>query len=56
MDPIKIVNLVQREANIYKLEGASILRVQTPLPSFQERLDFGFKLLEKLTPSVDAAA
>ncbi len=56
VDPIKIVNLVQREANTYQLEGASVLRVRAVLPSFDERLAFGFALLEKLTPSVEEAA
>ena len=56
VDPIKIVNLVQRESHIYSLEGASILRIRQSLDTFQERLSFGYELLEKLTPQVDAAA
>jgi transcription-repair coupling factor (superfamily II helicase) len=56
VDPIKIVNLVQREANTYQLEGAATLRVRASLPTFEERLKFGFALLEKLTPDVEEAA
>jgi len=50
VDPIKIVNLVQRESNAFKLEGASILRITAQLPSFDERLEFAFSLLQRLSP------
>ena len=56
VDPIKIVNLVQRQANTYKLEGASVLRVTANLPSFDERLAFAHEVLTKLKPEVEAAA
>lgn len=56
VDPIAIVNLVQRESNTYKLEGASILRVQRDLPGFDERLTFVYELLERLKPQETAAA
>ena len=56
VDPIKIVNLVQRESHIYKLEGASVLRVQRKLDSFEARLEFAFQLLDKLVPEATAAA
>ncbi len=56
VDPIKIVNLVQREANTYKLEGAAMLRVTRALPDFDARLTFAYELLEKLAPEETAAA
>ncbi len=56
VDPIKIVNLVQRESHIYKLEGATVLRVQHKLTSFEERIDFAYQLLDKLSPEVTEAA
>ena len=56
VDPIKIVNLVQREPNTFKLEGASMLRVVRQLPSFEERLAFAFELLERLAPEITEAA
>ncbi len=56
VDPIKIVNLVQREANTFKLEGASILRVSKSLDDFDTRLKFAYELLDRLTPEATAAA
>ncbi|NKB97690.1 MAG: transcription-repair coupling factor [Pseudomonadales bacterium] len=56
VDPIKIVNLVQRQANTYKLEGASTLRISEDLEEFSDRLKFAFELLESLTPSESEAA
>jgi transcription-repair coupling factor (superfamily II helicase) len=55
VDPIKIVNLVQREANTFKLEGASVLRIVRDLPEFHERLDYAFALLERLSPEAAVA-
>lgn len=56
VDPIKIVNLVQQESHIYKLEGATVLRVQQELVNFEERIDFAHQLLDKLAPQVTEAA
>ena len=50
------MNLVQREANTYKLEGAAILRVMQALPDFDARLAFAYELIEKLAPEETAAA
>jgi transcription-repair coupling factor (superfamily II helicase) len=56
VDPIKIVTLVQTEPNTYKLEGASILRIQKKLADFEARAAFCIDLLERVTPEVEAAA
>ena len=56
VDPIKIVNLVQREGQTYKLEGASTLRIAKALPEFEDRLTFTLHLLESLTPAASQAA
>ncbi|MEM9623614.1 MAG: TRCF domain-containing protein, partial [Pseudomonadota bacterium] len=56
VDPIKIVNLVQREPQTYRLDGAATLRTTRPLQSFDERLAFAFKLLEALAPEQTIAA
>ncbi len=56
VDPIKIVNLVQREAHTYKLEGASTLRITEELEQFSDRLRFAVDLLNALTPSESEAA
>ena len=56
VDPIKIVTLVQSEANTFKLEGASTLRIVKELPEFEDKLAFGFELLERLAPSASEAA
>lgn len=56
VDPIKIVNLVQRESHIYKLEGASKLRIATQMGDFESRLKFAHNLLTRLTPHEMVAA
>jgi len=56
VDPIKIVTLVQTEPNTFKLEGASVLRIQHKSADFEARVAFCLDLLERLTPEVDAAA
>ena len=56
VDPIKIVNLVQRQANTFKLEGASTLRITTELAEFQDRVAFVKQLMADLAPEKEAAA
>ena len=56
VDPIKIVNLVQQESHVYKLEGATVLRVQHELSNFEDRIEFAHQLLDKLAPEVTEAA
>lgn len=56
VDPIKIVNLVQREAHLYKLEGASTLRLTLDAPEFSDRVIAAETLLTQLTPEETAAA
>ena len=55
VDPIKIVNLVQREADTYRLEGATTLRITADLAEFAQRTAFVANLLERLTPEAEAA-
>ena len=56
VDPLKIVNLVQREANRFKLEGASTLEIVGELPEFEDRLQFALELVNLLQPESSAAA
>ena len=56
VDPIKIVTLVQQEANTFRLEGASTLRITRELPEFEDRLKFAEQLLQRLAPEPIAAA
>lgn len=56
VDPIKIVNLVQRESHIFKLEGASTLRITADMGDFAGRLKFAHELLGRLTPAETVAA
>jgi transcription-repair coupling factor (superfamily II helicase) len=56
VDPIKIVNLVQRQPNSYKMEGAAVLRVIQDLPEFDQRVVFAQSLLTDLMPDIEAAA
>ncbi|MCR9258355.1 MAG: transcription-repair coupling factor [Pseudomonadaceae bacterium] len=56
VDPIKIVNLVQRQPNSYKMEGAAVLRVIQDLPDFDQRVAFAQRLLNDLMPDIEAAA
>jgi transcription-repair coupling factor (superfamily II helicase) len=55
VDPIEIVNLVQQESNTYRLEGASVLRIQRNLATFEDRRAFAFDLLDRLRPEATAA-
>jgi len=50
VDPLAVVTLVQRESNIYRLDGATLLRVNRPLKDFEARLSFANELLEQLAP------
>jgi hypothetical protein len=50
VDPLAVVTLVQRESNTYKLDGATLLRVNLPLENFETRLSFANELLDQLAP------
>ncbi|MCB1686318.1 MAG: transcription-repair coupling factor, partial [Pseudomonadales bacterium] len=50
VDPLGIVQLVQREPNTYRLEGATLLRISRTLNTFDQRVEFTDRLLDRLTP------
>lgn len=50
VDPLKIVNLVQKQPNSFRLEGASVLRISQSLDDFNQRVKFCQELLERLSP------
>ena len=51
VDPLAVVSLVQNEPNTYKLDGATLLRVNRALQDFESRLAFAGELLDKLDGS-----
>ena len=56
VDPLMIVNLVQQESQVYRLEGSSTLRIACNLETYEQRLAFAQELLARLTPRQEAAA
>src|SRR5690606_17841923 len=50
-DPLAVVQLVQREPNTYRLEGATLLRVSRTMKTFNDRLEFAERLLGRLAPA-----
>lgn len=56
VNPIMIVNLVQQESQVYRLEGSSTLRISCDLEGFEQRLAFAHELLTRLAPQQEAAA
>jgi transcription-repair coupling factor (superfamily II helicase) len=49
VEPIAIVRLVQQQANTYRLDGASTLRIEQQLAEFQDRVAFVEELFEVLS-------
>ncbi len=49
VEPIAIVRLVQQQANTYRLDGASTLRVEQQLPEFVDRVAFVEALFKVLS-------
>jgi transcription-repair coupling factor (superfamily II helicase) len=49
IDPLKIVELIQKQPNHYKLDGPDKLRVSIEWPSFSERCQGVEELLDQLT-------
>jgi hypothetical protein len=47
---------VQQESQIFKLDGASTLRIEKDLGEFTERVEFSIELFNRLAPNVAAAA
>ncbi len=48
VDPMKIINLIQRKPNTYKLDGQEKLRFTMQLPALQDRIDAITALLEMI--------
>ncbi len=48
VDPMKIINLIQRKPNTYKLDGQEKLRFTMQLPTLQDRIDAITALLEMI--------
>ena len=48
IDPLRIVNLVQSQPQTYRLDGATVLRVQQAMESFTDRQQFAQDLLAHL--------
>ncbi|MCV6627361.1 MAG: hypothetical protein OIF38_14775, partial [Cellvibrionaceae bacterium] len=50
VDPITIVNMVQKQPQFYKLSGANQLRFSLDLENAQTRIQAVDELLDNLTP------
>lgn len=50
VDPLSIVQLVQKQPHIYRLEGASYLKFSLPMETNEQRLHVVTELLKQLTP------
>ena len=48
VEPIAIVRLMQAAPTIYRMEGATTLRIKQELPELADRVQFSIDLLEKL--------
>ncbi len=48
VDPIAVIQLIQRQPQIYRMDGPSMLRIRKTLPEFQERVDFAQTLCRTL--------
>ena len=51
VEPIAIVRLVQQQADTYRLDGASTLRIEEQLPEFADRVAFVQGLFKVLSAS-----
>src|SRR5690606_17487119 len=56
VDPMAIINLIQRESRTYKLDGQEKLRFLVELDEPDERFEFVHALLDRLVPAETAAA
>ena len=50
VDPYTIVQLVQKQPHIYKLEGANFLKFTLDMETTEKRLHTVDELLDRLTP------
>jgi len=55
VDPFSIIQLVQREPNTYRLEGATTLRITRALTDFDDRIEYAYGLLDKFTTRSEEA-
>ncbi|MGE0623284.1 MAG: transcription-repair coupling factor [Pseudomonadales bacterium] len=51
VEPITVIQLVQRAPGTYRLEGATTLRVSRELEDFDARIEYAYRLLDSLTPA-----
>jgi transcription-repair coupling factor (superfamily II helicase) len=57
VDPVAVIRLVQSEPGTFRLDGATTLRITRELAAFEDRIEYAYALLDKLTPgSGDAVA
>ena len=54
VDPFSVIQLVQNEPSTFRLDGATTLRITRKLTAFDERIEYAYRLLDKL--SLKAAA
>ena len=55
VEPIAVVQLVQQYSNTYRLDGASTLRIEESLPTFEDRVAFVQALFALLSADSEAA-
>jgi transcription-repair coupling factor (superfamily II helicase) len=55
VEPIAVVQLVQQHSNTYRLDGASTLRIEESLPTFEDRVAFVQALFRLLSGDSKAA-
>jgi len=48
IDPMTVINLIQKQSSIYKLEGSEKLRIVKSMPTLEARCDTLEKLLKTL--------
>ncbi|TNF91005.1 MAG: transcription-repair coupling factor, partial [Gammaproteobacteria bacterium] len=53
VDPISVIQLVQREPGTYRMEGATTLRITRKLADFDTRIEYADALLDKLQIQTD---
>lgn len=56
VDPVAVINLIQRESRTYRLDGQEKLRFGADLENVAARFDFVHALLDRLKPAVAAVA
>ena len=49
VDPFSVIQLVQNEPGTFRLDGATTLRITRKLTAFDERIEYAYGLLDKLS-------